>query len=155
MAKLGTRDRDAIVLRFFENKNFGKSAPPSARAKTPRNAHQSRIGKVAETFRQARRDSTTTIIAWIHHGPFRSRRAGCAGEIDFHRCARQRRDGKRFHFGANQRSVETYGLDKSKNSNCGRRRGHVGPWHVHRDHASPSKNRTPMRSKTILCISTR
>ena len=122
MARLCDKDRDAIVLRFFENKSLrevGLALGVEERAAQKRVAAEPR--KAPVVFQQTRNLN--------HHGhrqrgngsQLGSRRARKSGENHFHRGAGQRRGGFDFNFNPRERSVENYGMDKNENGSHRRR----------------------------------
>ena len=119
MAKLGEKDRDAVLLRYFENKTFAEvgtamGTNEDAAQKTDR----PRRGKIAALFFQTRRDVDSGGFCRSGVGQFDSSRARDVDKICDGRCDCQRRGGQRFNFNNHQRSIETYGMDKSKNGDC-------------------------------------
>ena len=120
MEQLGQKDHDALVLRFFEGRNFKEVGMAlGASEDAAENAGEPRTGKAAELFQETRRD--------FYHGhhcrrgvrQFSSSRARDAGKIRDRHGAGQRLGGRQFNLNPHQRSIENYGMDKSKNrSGC-------------------------------------
>ena len=121
MARLRDKDRDAIVLRFFENKNLQEVGAALGLEDARRKSGSPRAGKAAGFFRQTRRGFDGDGHRGNNFSQFDSGRAGGAGQDHFRRGDHQRRGGGRFNPGFGQRSIENYGMDKSKNG--GRRGG--------------------------------
>ncbi len=120
ISKLGARDRDAIVLRFFENKSLGEVGGLGRERGCGENAREPRAGKIAKNFRQARREFDDGDYSRGGFCKFRSSRAGWSGKNNFCRCDCQRRGGGRFNSGFGKRSIENYGMDKNEdNGGCG------------------------------------
>ena len=120
MLRLGQTDRDALVLRFFEGRSLNEVGSALGASEE---AAKKRVNRALEKLRNffAKRgvSSTTAIIAGNDFRPFRSSRAGGAGQNSNGRRDYQRRGGFDFNLNPHQRSIENYGLDQSENSNRG------------------------------------
>jgi RNA polymerase sigma factor (sigma-70 family) len=78
MEQLGQKDHDALVLRFFENKNFSEVG--AALGASGENAREPRAGKAAEILHEARRGFHGSNDCRNHFRQFRSSRARGAGQ---------------------------------------------------------------------------
>ena len=122
--KLGPRDRDALALRFFENKSL---AEVGAATGTSENAREPRAGKAAEHFHQARRDALGAGDCGRSLGELGASRTGGAGKFG-NGCG----DCKRvIRFGINpdpcKRNYENNDLVKNKVRSW-RERGNIARW---------------------------
>ena len=118
ISKLGAKDRDAIVLRFFENKSLGEVG---AALGASEDAAKMRVNRALEKLGNFSRNARHIFGGGDCRGgfsEFSSGRAGGFGENDFRRGDNQRRGGGRFNPGFGQRSIETYGMDKNEDGNC-------------------------------------
>ncbi len=133
MEQLGQKDHDALVLRFFENKNFAEVGAALGASEDAAKMRVSRaLEKLRKFFTKRGVSSTTAIIAGTDFRQFRSSRARGAGKICDRRGDCQRRDGFHFNLNPHQRSIENYGMDKSENSNrcwCGDTSGSRNNYH--------------------------
>ena len=122
MAGLGTSERDALVLRYFQNKSMAEvGTVPGTGGKHGAKAREPGLGKIAEIFHETRREFDHGHPGRGDFRQFRPGRARGAGKIRDRRGAGQRRDGFDFNLNPHQRSIENYGMDQSKNGNRGRR----------------------------------
>ena len=141
MLRLGRTDRDALVLRFFEGRSLNEVGSALGASEE---AAKKRVNRALEKLRNffAKRgvSSTTAIIAGNDFRPFRSSRAGGAGQINHHRRLCERRGDFDFNLNPHQRSIENYGLDQSKNRNCGWHERVARRWHDHRDRQGNSRS---------------
>jgi RNA polymerase sigma factor (sigma-70 family) len=135
MERLGQKDHDALVLRFFENKTF---AEVGATLGASEDAREPRAGKAAEIFHETRREFDHGHNCRNDFRQFRSSRAGGAGKI-YSCCGDcKRRGGWWFNLNPHQRSIENYGMDKSKNGNRSWR-GHFAHGRNYGSHNSRSQ----------------
>ena len=120
MAVLGAGERDALVLRYFQNKSMAEVGRLLGLAE---NTAQKRVGRALEKLRKffARRGvhSTAASIADtisthsvqpVSAALAKSVTAGGAG---------QRRGGFNLNANPHQRSIENYGMEQNENSGCG------------------------------------
>jgi RNA polymerase sigma factor (sigma-70 family) len=120
MTGLGEKDRNAVVLRFFENKSLGEVGLALGASE---NAREPRAGEAAEIFHETRCRAFGGGDCGSGFDEFRSR---CARWFGHHRdCDRRERVGSRsLNTDPGKRSIENYGMDK--NENCRRYRcGHT------------------------------
>ena len=121
MACLGTSERDALVLRYFQNKSMAEVAKFLG---LEENTAQKRVSRAMEKLRKFFRKRGVDSNGRWHRGEhFRPFCPGCArgaGQIRDRRGCGERCGGQRFNSHPYQRSIENYGMDKSKN---GIRRG--------------------------------
>ena len=122
LAQLGEKDRQAVLLRFFENKSL---AEVGNRLGTGEDTARKRVSRALEKLRRYFHETRRGFDDGPHRRrdfrQFRSSRAGGAGKIRDGRGDCQRRGGQRFNLNPHQRSIENYGMDKSKNGNRCRR----------------------------------
>ena len=103
MDSLNARDRNVVVLRFFEGKSLNEvGAALGGQSEDPAR-HCLHHGHY-------RRDG---------FGEFNPGRAGRADQIHHRRCGHKRRDRQRHNLNPHQRSIETYGMDQGKNGGGG------------------------------------
>jgi len=120
LGQLGEKDHNAIVLRFFENKNMGEVGRALGASE---DAAKMRVSRALEKLRKffTQRGVALSAAAIAGFGQFRAGRAGGAGSNHFHHRAGQRRGGRRFNPDFGQRSIETYGMDKNPDDRDHRR----------------------------------
>ena len=111
MDQLGQKDHDALVLRFFENKNF---AEVGAALGASEDAAKMRVNRALEKLRKffTKRgvSSTTEIIAGaISANSVQAAPVGLA-KIFCHRNG-ERGGGRNCNFNFGERSIENYGVD--------------------------------------------
>ena len=110
------KDHDAVVLRFFEDRNFKEVGAALGASEDAAKMRVSRaLEKLRKFFTKRGVNSTTAVIAGADFRQFHSSRAGGAGKIRDRRGDCQRRGGFNFNLNPHQRSIENYGMDKSKN----------------------------------------
>ena len=118
MGRLGEKDRNAMVLRFFEDRNFEEVG---AALGASEDAAKMRVNRALEKLRTFFTKRGVTFDDGHHcrgdFRQFRSSRAGGAGKSRDRRGGGQRRGGFSFNLNPHQRSIENYGMDKSENSN--------------------------------------
>ena len=117
MNRLGQTDRDALLLRYFENRSLREVGSALG---TNEEAAKKRVARGWKSCALSLPNAACLNDGYHRRSdfrPFRSGRAGGAGKICDCRGACQRRGGRRFNLNPHQRSIETYGMDKSKNSN--------------------------------------
>ena len=132
MGRLGEKDRNAIVLRFFENRTPQEVAGAlKLNEVNGAQTREPRIGKVADIFREARRGFDDGNHCRDNFGQFRAGRAGGAGQSRHGSRDCQRRGGFHFNFNPSERSIESYGLDKNENG-CHHHGGGSFDWQWHR-----------------------
>ncbi len=118
LEKLGKKDHDALVLRYFENKNF---ADVGAALGASEDAAKMRVGRALEKLRKFftkhGANSTTAVIAGDDFEQFDAIRAAGVGKIRY--CGSRGKRRRCFCLNSNPhpRNLETYGMDKSKNCN--------------------------------------
>ena len=116
--KLSRKDHDALVLRFFQKKNFADVGAALGASEDAAKMRVSRaLEKLRRFFHQRGVDSTAATIA--ENITARSIQAAPAalGQIGDCRGDGQGRGGFSFNLNPHQRSIENYGMDKSENSN--------------------------------------
>jgi len=116
VAQLAEADRNAVVLRFYEQRpleEVGRVLGLNADATQKRVSRA--LEKLRKFFAKTRRRFHNRRHRRDDFRPFRSSRAGGAGQINHRRCLCERRGGFDFNLNPHQRSIENYGLDKSKN----------------------------------------
>ena len=119
MGRLGQTDRDALVLRFFENKNSAEiGAALRMNEEAARQAREPRGGKIAPFLSPTRRGFDSRSHRRVDFRQFRSSCAGGAGKDCDRRGDYQRRGGFNFNLNPHQRSIENYGMDKNENGDC-------------------------------------
>ena len=125
MAGLGEKDHSAIVLRFFEGKDLKQvAAALGVGEDTAKTRVRRGVEKLRKFFVKRGITLSASVIAGaisansVQAAPVALAKSITAVAID------QRRNGLRFNFNPHQRSIENYGMDKSKNSNRRRRGGH-------------------------------
>ena len=114
MAQLRDKDRDALVLRYFENKSLrevGDALGLQERAAQKRVARG--LEKLHAFFARRGIASTTAIIAGGGFSEFDPGRAGRVDQIHYRRCGHEGRDRQRFNLNPHQRSIENHGMYKS------------------------------------------
>ena len=115
MGQLGQKDHDALVLRFFENKNFTEVGAALGASEDAAKMRVNRaLEKLRKIFTKRGVRSTTAILAGAISANSVPGRAGGPRGGHFHRGDRQRRGGGRFNPGFGERSIQTYGMDKAK-----------------------------------------
>ena len=123
MARLGEKDRDALVLRFFEGKSFQDIA---SAAGATENAAKKRVHYALEKLRRyfAKRGvvSSASALARGDGHLLRPGRADCAGAIHHRRRHCQRGGGQRLNLGAGQGDSEEPALGKNEIRRGSRRR---------------------------------
>ena len=118
MLRLGQTDRAALVLRFFEGRSLNEVGVALGASEDAAKKRVNRaVEKLRKFFSQARNGFDHRNFYWSDFCEFRSSRASDAGKNHNCRCVRQGRNGFRFNIYPHQRSIETYGADKSENSN--------------------------------------
>ena len=127
MSRLAERDRALLVLRFYEN----KSGPEAAALLGIReDAAHKRVTRAIEKLRKFFCQTRNCFNGGDHcrndFRQFRSSRARDAGKICNCRGDCQRRGGQRLNLNPHQRSIENYGVGKSKNCSRGRYRTYFG-----------------------------
>ena len=81
MLRLGQTDRDALVLRFFEGRSLNEvGARPGRERGSRQKAREPGAGKIAEFFRETRREFNHGHHCRGDFRQFRSSRAGGAGK---------------------------------------------------------------------------
>ena len=120
MARLGQKDHDALVLRFFENKSFGEvGAAIGASEDTARMRVNRALEKLRQLFSKRGVNSTAaTIAGTISANSIQAAPVALAKSVTAVALG-QRRNGFRFNLNPHQRSIENYGMDKSENGNRG------------------------------------
>ena len=124
MDRLGKKDREALVLRYFENKNLREVGVGLGASEA---AAKMRVNRALEKLREVFTERGVTfsggaIGAAVSANSVHAAPAGLA-HADF--CCRscKGRGGEWFNLSPRERSVEKYGLVKSKGINCCRRHG--------------------------------
>ena len=115
MAGLGEKDRNAVVLRFFENKSLGEVGRALGASE---DAAKMRVNRALEKLRKFFSKRGVTLSGGNHcrggFGQFRTRRARWFGNNrDCDR--RERVGGGSLNPHPGKRSIKTYGLDKNEN----------------------------------------
>ena len=131
VAGLREKDRQAIVLRFYEGRNLREVGLALGASE---DAAEKRVNRALEKLRNIFRETRCEFDDGHHcrgdFRQFRSSRARGAGKIRDRRGDCQRRGGQRFNLNPHQRSIENYGMDKNENNsrcergNFTRRRNH-------------------------------
>jgi RNA polymerase sigma factor (sigma-70 family) len=141
MTQLGEKDRALLALRFFENKSGAETAAALGIQEWAVHKRTSRaVEKLRSLFQPARRQRFGRCLDCRRLGQFPSSRAGGTGR-NRHRGGGQRRGRQRFNLNPRKRSIETYGMGKSKNSNH-RNRGQSF-WPPAQPQSSSKKSRCP------------
>ena len=135
MGRLGGKDRDAIVLRFMEGKDFREIGAAFGASE---NAAKKRVGRALEKLRKflAKRGVVSTA-AVISRPPFlpnpsRPRRSDWQKQFLGLAMSQKWCGSQRFNFNLGERSVETYGLESIANGSGGRGGRIVGGGNRHR-----------------------
>jgi RNA polymerase sigma factor (sigma-70 family) len=132
LAALGETDRQAVLLRLFENKSL---AEVGARLGTGEDTARKRIGpragKVAPLFFQAWLGLDHRCHRRGDFCQFRPCRAHGAGKNHDRRGGCERRGGWYCNFKPQQRSIETYGMDQGQDGDCRRGGYFVRGWGGH------------------------
>jgi RNA polymerase sigma factor (sigma-70 family) len=114
MDRLGERDRNALLLRYFEGKTL---AEVGVALGVSEDAARVRVNRALEKLHQYFKDrgivSTTAVLA----------------EVVSANSVQPVRGGQRFNFNPRERSIENYGLDKIQNCRGGWRRANSLCWH--------------------------
>ena len=119
MGKLGRKDHDAVVLRFFQGRDFKEVGAALGASEDAAKMRVTRaLEKLRKFFHQTRREFDHGRHCRDDLCPFRSSRARGAGRIRDRRRNCQRYRGNSLDFDSHERGFKTYGLDKSKNGNC-------------------------------------
>jgi RNA polymerase sigma factor (sigma-70 family) len=115
MTGLGEKDRNAIVLRFFENKSLGEVGSALGASE---DAAKMRVNRALEKLRKFFSNRPVRDAdRGSGFGQFRSRCARWTG--NFRDCNRRERvGGGSLNLDPGKRSIETYGMDKGENSDC-------------------------------------
>ncbi len=125
LAQLGQKDRQAVLLRFFENKSLGEVGGSLG---TGEDTARMRINRALEKLRRYFLKRGVRFYGGGYRGSyfrqFGSRRAADVGEINHCGCNDEGCCSQQFNINPHQRSIETYGMDK--NQNCRR----SWPWRV-------------------------
>ena len=111
LAALGETDRQAVLLRFFDNKSLAEVGKSLGMGEDTARKRVSRALEKLRRIFQARREFDDGHHCRDDFRQFRSSRAGGAGKICDRRGDCQRRDGQRFNLNPHQRSIENYGMD--------------------------------------------
>ena len=122
--RLARTDRQAVLLRFFENKSLAEVGSHLGTGEDTARKRVSRaLEKLLRYFNKRGVSSTTAIIAGaISANSVQAAPMALAKTVTAMAIAKGA-SGQRFNLNPHQRSIENYGMDKSKNSNrC--RRGH-------------------------------
>ena len=122
MAELGDKYHSAIVLRFFEGKELKQVG---AELGVDERTAQTRVRRGVEKLRKFFVKRGITVSASVIAGAI-SANAVQAAPVGLVKsitavCVYQWRDRFWFNLNPHQRSIENYGMDKSKNGNRGRR----------------------------------
>src|ERR1017187_9613581 len=118
LASLGERDRQAVLLRFFENKSLAEvGSHLGAGEDTARKRIARALEKLHRFFARRGVSSTTAIIAGAMSANSITAAPAVLAKSD-RRGAGQRRGGQRFNLNPHQWSIENYGMDKNENNNC-------------------------------------
>ena len=145
MGRLGEKDRNAIVLRFFENKNLREVG---AALGASEDAAKMRVNRALEKLRKffTKRGvthSTAAIIAGaISANSVQAAPVALAKTISAVALAKGAA-ACGFNLNPHQRSIENYGMDKSKNGNRCRGGGIVGRWSWHTDYHGACRPNCP------------
>ena len=111
ISKLGAKDRDAIVLRYFENKSL---VEVGAAMGTGEDAAKMRVSRALEKLRKIFSKRGVRLSAALIAG-------AVSAKNNFRRGDGQRCGGHNLNLNTRKRSIENYGLDKNENGDCGRR----------------------------------
>ena len=119
MEKLGQKDHDALVLRFFENRNFKEVGVALGASEDAAKMRVSRaLEKLRKFLRETRRDFDHGHLAGaisansVQAAPVALAKAVTAVAVD------QRRSSFHFNLNPDQRRIETYGMGKNEDGNC-------------------------------------
>ena len=126
LSQLAEKDRQALLLRFFDNKSLAEVGTlPRHRRGHRAQTRCPRPRKTAPLFFQTRRSLDGRHSRRRAFRQFRPRRAVGAGRLHFRRRRHQRRGRRSLNDNPHQRSLETYGLGTRKNRNRRRRQRSV------------------------------
>ncbi len=138
LEQLGRKDHDAVVLRFFEGRNF---RDVGAALDASEDAAKMRVSRALEKLRKffTKRgvSSTTAIIAGaISANSVQAAPVALAKSVTAVAIAKGS-IASGFNHNPRERSIENYGMDKSENRNRRQRRGYFGCGHDHNIGSSP------------------
>ena len=132
--RLSAKDREAILIRFFQDKSHRETAQllgvseDAAKARVSRAVEKLRLMLAA---RGVAVPSAVLLAAFAAHGA-QAAPSGTDGRHRFRGCCQGNRRN-RINHNHRERSVETYGMDQSKNRHWHRSRGHFGGGYRHYD----------------------
>jgi RNA polymerase sigma factor (sigma-70 family) len=138
MAGLSEVDRHAVVLRFFDGKSMKEIGVALGASE---DAAKMRLNRAVEKLRLFFTKRGVVLPAAVLTAAISANSVSCAGDAGKNRdgrCLRQGRDGFRFNSNSHRRSIENYGMDKSKNGSRYHRCNHRLSGNDHPDRSTPA-----------------